>query len=70
MLNFQSINGDIAINGKVRQQQRAHIIQLQFNPEEERVIKSQEPKIAGVNSTKKTAFVSKLSIFAFTQKKS
>ena len=63
------MNGEIIINGKSKPQQKAHIIQLQFNPEEEKILKSQQAKISGVNSTKKSAFISKLSNTCFIQKK-
>jgi len=66
--NFESLNGEIIINGKHKQQQKPHIIQLQFNPEDERTLKSPEPKVMGVSSKKKQSFFSKLSICPSIQK--
>ncbi len=57
LTNFESDNGEMAINGKTVQT-RTHIIHLQFNPEEAKVARQMESKSLGVKGTKKTSFLS------------
>lgn len=68
MTNFESVNGEIVTNGKTKQQ-RTHIIQLQFNPEEERTLRNQDPKVMSVSAKKKNSFTTKLSMCELIQKR-
>lgn len=57
LTTFEVDQGEVVINGK-KKQPRTHIVHLQFNPEENKVVRHFESKSAGVKGTKKTSFLS------------
>lgn len=66
--NFECQTGEIVINGRPKVPQ-AHIIELQFNPEEEQLQSKIESKYSSVNPTKtKSFFSTKLSTSLLMQK--
>jgi hypothetical protein len=67
--NFESQSGEIIINGRPKVPQ-THIIELQFNPEEEQLQSAIESKYSSVNPIKtKSFFSTKLSTSLPTQKR-
>lgn len=55
--NVETGNGEMVVNGR-KNMPKAHILQLNFNPEEEVTISTLQPRVAGVNGVKKNSFLS------------